>query len=194
MNEIDTILEELSDRNLNEKIRIRHNDAKASYRIRSNRVSDAHELEEELGRYYVHHYRACFDRNATFSDYDAQGRARELVERHYRGQYHEDFGSACDDAIRGDRGGVDALLAIVRDGLREEDERRYMQGIFNRYVASNSYDSKVRIIEQLFSRMGAILDETIDIRRPERYAENYSQIIESILRTRSQTSRSFRRR
>lgn len=193
MNEIDIILDELSDRNLNERVRLRHNDAKASYAIRSNRVRDSHELLEELGRYYNHHQQYCFGAS-RYSDYEAQGRARGIVDRFYHQKYGEGFGSACDDAISGDRGGLDALLGIVRDGIREEDERLYMQGVFDRYVASNSYDEKVRIISQLFDRMGMLLDETVDTRRPERYAENYSQIIESILRTRQQTSRSFRRR
>ena len=78
---------------------------------------------------------------------EAYGRAKELLEREYR-KRNGDIVSAFNDACDGTNGGLRAVLDAIADGLKAEVIERYITDVFDRYVAPNSWESKVDIIRQ----------------------------------------------
>ena len=65
--------------------------------------------------------------------------------------------------------------------------------MFDRHVAPNSWEDKVEIIRQFIAQCGANLSSSIDAKEPERYAQNFQELIRSYVQSLQTTSSIFRR-
>ena len=65
--------------------------------------------------------------------------------------------------------------------------------MFDKHVAPNSWEDKVEIIRQFIAQCGANLASSIDVSQPERYAQNFQELIRSYVQSLQTTSSIFRR-
>ena len=100
---------------------------------------------------------------------------------------------AYNDAHEGTNAGMRAVLDTIAEGLKAESLERYMRDAFDRYVSPNSWEQKVEIIYQFIARCGIHLGSSIRPDQPERYAQNYQELIRSYVTALQQTSNIFRR-
>ena len=101
--------------------------------------------------------------------------------------------SAFNDAHDGTNGGLRVILDIIADGLKAESVERYVRDVFDRHVAPNSWEDKVTIIREFLARCGPDLSSSIRRDEPERYAQNYRELIDAYVQGLRQTSSLFRR-
>lgn len=123
---------------------------------------------------------------------DAYGKAKTLLENGYR-RKNGDIISAFNDAHDGTNGGMRVVLDTIAEGLKAEAVERYITDVFDRIIAPNSWQKKVDIIEQFIAYSGPYLSSSIVADQPERYAQNYSELIRSYIEGLRQTSSMFRR-
>jgi len=192
MASIDSLLDELDERMIAERIGIPHDEARMRFPLKSNTVRDFDEFGDVVGRYYEHHFAACVSSGGRLSHAEARGRAKEILEREYR-RRNGDIVSAYNDAHAGTNGGLRILLDLIADALKAETVERYIRDAFHRHVAPNAWEQKVDIMRQFLSRFGPQLGPTIDVSRPERYAREHEELIRAFVRALQQTSLVFRR-
>lgn len=175
---IDNLLEALAPKTIAREVTIRHDNARVQYQLRTSTVSNWREFEAVIADYYAYHYTTCVAVGAKLFRDTALGDAKALIERQY--QNNRSGGSittAFDDAHDGTNGGLRGILDIIADSLKNMATTHYMRGVFDRYIAPNDFDAKVSILRQLFARLDPSLLASIDISRPERYAQNYQDVI-----------------
>jgi len=185
-------LSALDERTIAQKVGIPHDEARMRYPLRSNTVSSFDEFSDRLGDYYNHHFTTCVSRGGNLSRAEAAGRAKEILERDYR-RHEGDIVGAFNDAHDGTNGGLRAILDKVAEGLKAESVERYVREMFDRHVAPNSWEQKVAIIREFIAQAGPYLGSAIRADQPERYAQNYEELIRSYVNALRRTSSIFRR-
>ena len=190
---IDSMLNELNEITVAQKVAIKHDEAVANYSLKSNRVGDFEEFTEVLTHYYIYHDARCLSHGGSLSPAEAAGRAKEIIEQEYRRRTNGSIVTAFNDAYDGTNGGMRHIIDIIADKLREESVERYIRDVFDRYVAPNKWEEKVEIIRQLLSQCGHYLSSSIRVDQPERYAQNYEELIRSYVAALEQTSSTWRR-
>jgi len=192
MTTINSLLSALDERVMARQIAIPHDEARVQYSLQSNTVSNFHEFSNVISDYYNYHYRSCVSNGGSLSSIETAGRAKELLEREYR-KRQEDIVSAYNDAHDGTNGGMRVVLDTIANGLKAESIERYIRDVFDRHVTPNSWEQKVDIIRQFIAQCGAYLSSTIRAGQPERYAQNYNELIRSYMDGLQRTSSMFRR-
>jgi hypothetical protein len=84
-------------------------------------------------------------------------------------------------------------LDRLAEALKTESVGRYIRDAFDRYVEPNSWEQKVDIMRQFIARFGHVLSSSIRANQPERYAQNYEELIRSYVDSLKKTSSIFRR-
>ena len=189
---VNGLISELDERNIARRIGIKHDEARMSFALLNNTVRDFNEFNRLIGDYCNHHFSMCISPGGRFSEAQATSWGKELIEREYR-RRGGDIVSAYNDAHDGTNGGVRAVLDIIAEGLKAESVERFIRDTLDRYVAPNSWDTKVEIIRQFIEYCGVHLSNSIRRDQPERYAQNYQELIRSYVTALQQTSSIFRR-
>jgi len=192
MNAIETLLAALDERALAREVGLAHDEARLHFPLKHNTVDTFDEFTAIIGNYYNHHFSRAIAGRAKLPEPEARSRAKELLEREYR-RRHGDIVSAFNDAHDGTNGGLRVILDTIADGLKAESIERYARDVFDRHVAPNSWEDKVEIIRQFIARCGLELSSSIQRDQPERYAQNYRDLIEAYVQGLRQTSSVFRR-
>jgi hypothetical protein len=189
---IDNLLAALDELTIAQQVTLAHDEARRSYPLRCSTVGDFDQYSDLLADYYDHHFSCCVSRGGTLPRSEAAGRAKEILEREYR-RRNGDIVTAFNDAHNGTNGGLLAQLNLIVEALKTESVERYIREMFDRHVTPNSWQDKVEIIRQFISRCGANLASSIRADQPERYAQNFRDLIRSYVDSLRQTSSIFRR-
>ena len=194
MTSINSLLADLDERTIARRVAIGHDEARVGYPLQSNTVTDYNQFTGIITDYFNYHYSRCVAHGGTLGHDDAYGKATKIVENEYRKRRGGgDIVSAFNDAHDGTNGGMRAILDIICDGLKAESVQHYVQSVFDTHVTPNSWDQKVEIIRQFIACNGHVLSSSIVASQPERYAQNYSELIRSYTEGLRQTSEMFRR-
>ncbi len=189
---INSLLNELDERTIAQRIGIRHDEARMRYPLNSNTVRNFDEFTQIIGHYYSAHFTTCISRGGRLPASEASSRAKEIVEQEYR-RRNGDIVVAFNDARDGTNGGMRSVLDIISEGLKTVSVERYIRDAFDRYVSPNSWSRKVQIIRQFIDHCGVHLSSAIRRDQPERYAQNYQELIRSYVAALQTTSSIFRR-
>lgn len=189
---INSLLGYLDERAIARNVAIPHDEKRMQYHLSSNTVTDWDQFRDIITGYYNCHYTGCVSRGGRLSSGEAYGRATELLEKEYR-KKGGDLVSAFNDAHDGTNGGLRSVLDIICEAIKVESVERYVRDMFDRHVAPNSWDQKVDMIRQFIAYAGPYLSSSIVVSQPERYAQNYSELIRSYVEGLRQTSSMFRR-
>ena len=191
MPDIRTTLTALSERTIAREVALRHDEARNRFPLERNTVETFDEFTGVVGGYYAHHFRHVTG-GASLSATEAAGRAKELLEQVLRRQ-GGDVSSAFSDAHLGINGGLRVILDQLAEGLKYEFVERYIRDVFDRQVAPNAWEAKVEIVRQFIQRCPEILSTAVDVNTPERYAQNYRDLIRSYVDGLQRASSMFRR-
>ena len=189
---IRSLLIELEEKTIAQKIGIPHDEARMRYPLRSNTVGNFDEFSWVIGDYYNHHFTNCVSSGGMLSETEASSRAKELLEQEYR-RRRGDIVTAYNDSHDGTNGGLRVVLDTIAEALKAKSVERYIRDAFDRYVAPSSWEQKVDIIRQFIAQFGDHLASSIRSDQPERYAQNYQELIHSYVTALQNTSSIFRR-
>jgi len=189
---IDSLLVALDERQIAQRIGLRHDEARMRYQLRRNTVANFDEFSDIIADYYNHHFTKCVSGGGSLLRSEAAGRAKEALEKEYR-RRDGDIVTAFNDAHDGTNGGLRVVLDLLAEAIKAEAVERYIREMFDRYVAPNAWEQKVDLIRQFVARCGEYLSSLIRADQPERYAQNYQELIRSYVRGLQNTSAIFRR-
>jgi hypothetical protein len=189
---INSLLAHLDERTIAQRVAIPHDEARVQSHLSSNTVADYDEFIDKITQYCSYHYSRCISRGGNLARRDAYGKAKQMLEKEYR-RRNGDIVSAFNDAHDGTNGGMRVVLDTIAEGLKAEAVERYITDVFDRHVAPNSWEQKVDMIRQFISQFSNVLSSSIVATQPERYAQNYSELIRAYVDGLRQTSSMFRR-
>lgn len=190
---INTLMFDLDERTMAQRVAIKHDEARMQYHLPSNTVADFDQFRGIIADYGNYHFTNCVSHGGTLTLGEAYGKSKQLIDDEYRRRRGGDFLSSFSDARDGTNGGLRAILDIIAEGLKAESVERYIQNAFDRHVAPSSWDQKVDMIRQFISYCGNVLSSSVVASQPERYAKDYSDLIRSYVEGLQRTSAMFRR-
>jgi hypothetical protein len=162
------------------------------YPLKRNTVDDFEEFSRIIGNYYNYHFTNCVSCGGSLPASEAIGRAKELLEQQYR-RHGGDIVTAFNDSRDGTNGGLRVVLDMIAEGLKAESVERHIRDAFDRWVLPNSWELKVEIIRQFIRTYGGFLSSSIRTDQPERFAQQYQELIRSYSAALQKTSSIFRR-
>jgi hypothetical protein len=189
---IDELVYALQDTTVAQRIGNPHDEARMQYHTARNTVRHWREFEDIIADYWIAHYGQCVAPGARLSRVEALGQAKEILEREYR-RRHSDIAGAFVDARDGTNSGLRGVLDALADGIKDQSIRHYATDQFDSRVSPHDFEAKVMIIRDFIARFGAQLGDAIQRNRPERYAQDYRELIEAYVEDLRQTSSIFRR-
>ena len=189
---IQHLVAELDERALAQTVGISHDEARMRYRLRSNTVANFDDFSLIISHYYTVHFTTCVSTGGRLARSQAASRAKEIIGQEYR-RRGGDIVTAFNDAKDGTNGGMRGILDIIAEKLKEEAIEYHIRETFDRYVTPNSWAQKVKIIKQFIQHYGGFLGSTIKRNQPERYAQNYQELIRSYVSALRATSSVFRK-
>lgn len=189
---IDNLLIALDERQIAQRIGLRHDEARIRYHLQSNTVESFDDFSDVIADYYNHHFTSCVSSGGRLPRPEAAGRAKEALEKEYR-RRDGDIVTAFNDAHDSTNGGLRVVLDTLAEAIKAEGVERYIREVFDRNVTPNAWEQKVEIIRQFIYRCGVDLSSSIQADQPERYAQNYGELIRSYVRCLQHTSAIFRR-
>jgi hypothetical protein len=193
MGSLEAILKQLDEREIAKRIGIPHDEARMAYSLRKNTVNDYDEFVRIISDYYQFHFTKCVAKGGSLSASDAEGAAKEIIEEKYHRSKGSNIKGAYSDAHDGTNGGLRVMLDIIAEHLKAESAERYIRKVFDDQVKPVSWEDRVDIIRQFINRCGTDLSPAIDSAHPERYANDYTELIRSYVRALEQTSAMFRK-
>jgi hypothetical protein len=189
---IESLLKELDEVTIAKKVGIPNDEARISYYLKKNTVDNFDEFSRTIGDYYNHHFTQCVSRGGGLSISEATGRAKEILDREYR-RRDGDVVTAFNDSHDGTNGGLRVVLDTIAESIKTESVERYIRDVFDRHVTPNSWDKKVEIIRQFINQTSINIGSSINKDQPERYAQNYQELIRSYVNGLKRTSSIFSR-
>ncbi len=192
MSSIDSLCDALDEVAIAGNVGNAHDNARGAYNLRGNTVSSFDEFNDRIADYYSYHIGRCVVPGGTIAPYEAAGRASEILESEYKRQ-GGNLMSAYKDANYGTNGGMRIILDAIADRLKEESVERYIRFTFNQHVDPTSWSQKVEIIRQFIQRNRHLLGSSIDAAQPERYAQNYDELIKAFMEALKRSSKIFRK-
>ena len=189
---INILLSALDEREIARQVTNQHDETRMRFHPPSNTVANYDEFSDITANYYNYHYTKCVTNGGRFTGGESRSAARALLENEYR-KRRGDIVSAFNDAKDGTNGGLRAILDIICEAIKAESVERYIRDVFDRCVKPVSWDQKVDIIRQFITYCSPYLSSSIVANEPERYAQNYSELIRSYTEGLRQTSSMFRR-
>lgn len=192
MGTIDSLCAALDEVAIARNVGIAHDEARAAYTLNKNTVSNFEEFNNLLADYYRYHISRCVVQGGRIANFEAAGKASEILEAAYKRQGHN-LMSVYKDAQDGTSGGMRIILDALAEQLKEESVERYIRHAFNSHVDPTSWPQKVDIISQFISRNQHILGPSIDSAHPERYAQNYDELIKAFMNALKRSSKIFRK-
>jgi len=189
---VDHLLAALDERQIAQRVGLPHDEARMRFSLQSNTADSFEEFTHLIADYYNHHFTQCIAEGGSLPRSESAGRAKEILEREYR-RRNGDLVTAYNDAHDGTNGGLRAILDRIAEALKAESVERYIRDVFDQHVAPNAWEEKVEIIRQFLEKHGAHLADSVEAEEPERYAQNYQQLIRSYVDALRATSSIFRR-
>jgi len=192
MSTIQSLKAALDERAIAQRVGQAHDEARMGYPLRSNTVNSVQEFERTIGDYYAHHHAACVAHGARMRPFDAMARAKQILERAYR-RRNLGLRNAVQDAKTGTNGGLRVILDLLADATKAESIENYMGEVFDRHVELDSWEQRVEIIRQFMAYYGAELPDDIRSSPPERFANDYKDLIGAVVENMQKVSSLFRR-
>ena len=192
MNSLKNLITAIEEQAVTRRIGIPHDEARMRYSLQSNTVGSFQEFTSIIADYYNYHFSQCISHGGSLSRTDASGRAKEILEQAYRRE-KGDLNTAYNDAHDGTNGGLRVILDRIAEYLKTESVERYIREAFDRFVEPNSWEQKVEIMRQFIARYGHQFSSSINPNQPERYAQNYQELIREYVESLRRTSSIFRR-
>ena len=189
---IDSLCAALDEVEIARNVGIAHDEARGAFGLRKNTVSSFDEFNNLIADYYSYHIGHCVALGGRIAAFEAAGRASEILEREYK-RHGGNLMSAYRDANDGTNGGVRIILDVIAEQLKEESVERYVRHAFNRHVDPTSWDQRVEIIRQFIDRNRHVLGSSVDATHPERYAQNYDELIKAFMDALKRSSKIFKK-
>ena len=192
MSSLESLLSSMDEVIIAKTVGIPHDEARMHYSLTRNTVGSFEDFTDVISDYYNYHVSRCVVHGGYMSSTEAASRAKEILEQEYKRQGGNII-TAYNDAHDGTNGGLRLILDKIAEQLKTESVERYIRDAFDKYVDPTSWEQKVNVIRQFIARYGRMLSSSIRSDQPERYAQNYEELIRAYVESLKRTSSVFRR-
>lgn len=187
MANLNRMLELLDEINITNVVGMKHDTARERYHLTRSIVNSSAEFEEEITRFVQ--YQLCATRcNAAVPRYMASSQAANIIDRAFTNIGGSS--GAYEIASRGIRGGLRAVIDVLYQAIKKEEEEAYIEYVLRTEVDSLSFDDRTALMSAYLNRFRHNFPNSVRVPTAFELAGNY----ESILRMHMEVINSIRMR
>ncbi|MCC6694867.1 MAG: hypothetical protein IT365_04460 [Candidatus Hydrogenedentes bacterium] len=191
MSRLNSMLKELDEVTLAQRIARPFDQTRLAYRPSSNSVRDYPDFTDILADYVQYVYRECVTPGSSPSRATAAGQGKSMLNQELRRQ-GGDAVSAYRDCLDSLNGGLRHILDVLCDAMKAEALEHQMRDVLDRYLPPDDWELRVRTVREFIDSYSPTLPG-IDRNHPERYAKDVELLIRSLLQASRQMASVFRR-
>lgn len=170
MSKYTDIMKYLNPKNIIEHTEAPSDTARGKYSLKSSIAKSYHEYEKIVIDYLDFHYKAVFN-NTSFPPNILRGRAD---------QYLRKTGGLINSAfigLSGANGGMNHILNIISEGVKEEMKRSYFDYVVTTYISPLSFDEVVELMREFKSKLISYSPQSFTFIEPEAMAKDFQTIL-----------------
>jgi len=155
-----------------------HDMARDSFSLSSNTVDNYPQFHDVITRYYRHHYGQVFGGGDFLEDDRAHWEVKAIIDNAYK--ENNGFEGAYENARTGNGGGMHGVLNAVAGGIKQEQQRQYVEHIFYTEIDPHDYEALVELMAELLDKVGFLLTPSERARSPHDLVRNFDNIIKQL--------------
>jgi len=178
---LDFLLEQLEPDRIQSIIQGPFDEAKGNYSRDRNTVADNDEFRQAIVEFYTFLYCHTNKVDGKIDPTQMSIQAINLLPKVYRRK--NGYNEALRDAIHGTNGGLQSIFTKLTDYLKEEARQQYIFKTFRDTIDPLDYKTKVNLIKQIIERTKDNLPEEIVTAAPEKFVDDYEDIILALIKS-----------
>lgn len=188
---LDHLLNELNFEFIETNVKQPFNEAYVRYSADGNQVESHEEFLDAIIAFYAHIARQTSGINKSADKTTLTAEAIALCERTF--SQEKGFKGALSEAIHPSRGGLKYIFDKIVNQLKQEAWEKHVLKTFKETINPLDFSQKTKLITEIIKRGREYLPEEIISQPPERYAEDYEEIITVFARSQTILSELLRR-
>ena len=168
-----------------------YDEARASYAMDVITVESNTEFIDTISPFYAHIVRHINETGKAFEDNKLSAEAVDVLKKtfHQKHGYNE----ALTEAKEGTRGGLRYIFDMMTKYLKNEARQKHILKTFKENIDPLDFAARKRIIAAILKRAEEDLPEEISSQKPERFAEDYEEIVQAYVHSKATLQEVFRR-
>ncbi|MFZ1288529.1 MAG: hypothetical protein WAR79_00445 [Melioribacteraceae bacterium] len=187
---IDYILEKINPYNIDTNLLSRIDEARAKYSLDKNQVETYEELIETISSFYLFVLKETNNSNMNVDEEKLQIEALNLFRKTYK--YKHEYQQAIVNALNGFEGGIRTILDDITKYIKTDTKENYVNAVINEIDPTN-YEIKKSLIEEIMNREKGDLKINNELLIPDKYIDDYIEIIRTYSQSKEQLNKIFAR-
>jgi hypothetical protein len=172
---IDYILERLNPHYIDAEITRPIDEARSSYLLNSVNNQSYEELIDTVTKFYIHILRHTNPQNIQ-PDVDSYStEALNILNKVYPNR--NDYNNFIINGLHGYNGGIRVIFDKITSYLKSDLKEKYITATINEVINPLDYRLKKSLIKEIIDREGSKLEIDKDLLIPDKYVDNYLEII-----------------
>ncbi|MBK8947242.1 MAG: hypothetical protein IPM32_18530 [Ignavibacteriae bacterium] len=187
---IDYVLEKINPYNIDTNLLSRIDEARAKYTLDKNQVETYEELIETISSFYLFVLKETNNSNMNIDEEKLQIEALNLFRKTYK--YKHEYQQAIINALNGFEGGIRTILDDITKYIKTDTKENYVNAVINEIDPTN-YEIKKSLILEIMSREKGDLKINSELLIPDKYIDDYIEIIRTYSQSKEQLNKIFAR-
>lgn len=187
---IDYILEKINPYNIDTNLLSRIDEARAKYTLDKNQVETYEELIETISSFYLFVLKETNNSNMNIDEEKLQIEALNLFRKTYK--YKNEYQQAIVNSLNGFEGGIRTILDDITKYIKTDTKENYVNAVINEIDPTN-YEIKKSLIQEIMNREKGDLNINNELLIPDKYIDDYIEIIRTYSQSKEQLNKIFAR-
>ncbi|MBL1214667.1 MAG: hypothetical protein HND52_15030 [Ignavibacteriae bacterium] len=188
---IDYILEKLDPNYIDAKILKPIDESRTTYIFDKINTASYDAFIESITNFYIHIVRHTNSESVKAEREKYSIEVLDLMKKIY--PQKADYNSAITNGMNGYNGGLRIIFDKITEYLKQTSKDKYILATINEVVDPLNYEIKKTLVEEIIKRDGSQLDIDKSLLIPEKYVENYIQIIQAYAHSKHMLNNIFTR-
>ncbi|MBI1931200.1 MAG: hypothetical protein HYS24_01520 [Ignavibacteriales bacterium] len=187
---IDYILEKINPYNIDTNLLSRIDEARTKYTLDKNQVETYEELIETISSFYLFVLKETNNSNMNIDEEKLQIEALNLFQKTYK--YKNEYQQAIVNSLNGFEGGIRTILDDITKYIKTDTKENYVNAVINEIDPTN-YEIKKSLIQEIMNREKGDLNINNELLIPDKYIDDYIEIIRTYSQSKEQLNKIFAR-
>lgn len=180
---LDKIVEALHPEKITKQIIVPHRKIKTSWKIDNPQIEKYGEFTKHITGYMQHHWKGWY--GGKLGDDEAFGHAHALLDGLFETEAKKhNLESGYEYAFKLSREGkLDEVISTLAAHLEHDAQRKYVTSKMKSHINPDDLPAQTALVAEIMDKYKTFLPEGMKLRKPEFYAKNHEQFVQTYLST-----------
>ncbi len=176
---INEIFDTLNEEKLQAIITNPINRAVNDFTIQPEGVDNHQEFIKTVGDFFQHLYKHGLRVPRYLTETEAREEALWFLEKNYKGEKHQGYDAAFEDAVCNRRPGLTSVLGQIAAIIKDHERENYIYWILTRYIDPSDWHLRMQLAEEYLKRYGKFWPEEVITLQPFELAQGLQGLLQT---------------